>query len=84
MEKIMGCEISFIPIKSNDYINEINEVLTIIADSGLPHTVGAMSTAISGNRERIFALVQEIYNKMENKTLFSMQLKLSNVCGCSK
>ncbi|NJO92080.1 MAG: hypothetical protein HC831_26240 [Chloroflexia bacterium] len=82
--KIMGCEISFIPIKSNDYINEINEVLAIIAGSGLSHTVGAMSTAISGDKERLFSLIQEIYTKMEDKTLFSMQLKLSNICGCSK
>ncbi len=84
MEKIMGCEISFIPIKSNDYINEINEVLAIIEDSGLSYTIGAMSTAISGEKEKLFALIQEIYNKMEDKTLFSMQLKLSNICGCSK
>ncbi len=84
MEKIIGCEISFIPINNNDYINEINEVIAIIADSGLSHTVGAMSTAISGNKEKLFSLIQEIYNKMENKTLFSMQLKLSNICGCNK
>ncbi len=84
MEKIMGCEISFVPIASMDYLNEIKEVLLLIEASGLPYIIGAMSTSISGEKEQLFALIQEIYNHMEDKTKFTIQLKLSNICGCSK
>ncbi len=80
----MGCEISFIPIQSNEYIDEIDEVLSIIKASGMSYAIGAMSTSISGNKEQIFKLIKKIYDTMEEKTMFSMQLKLSNVCGCMK
>jgi len=82
MEKIMACEISFIPIQSTDYLADVNEVLSIISESGMKHTVGEMSTTITGTKAQLFALIQKIYDSMEEKTKFSMQLKLSNICGC--
>lgn len=78
----MACEISFIPIQSKDYIADIKEVLSIISDSGLVYSVGAMSTLISGEKDKLFELIKTIYNQMEAKIDFTMQLKVSNVCGC--
>jgi uncharacterized protein YqgV (UPF0045/DUF77 family) len=82
MEKIASCEISFIPIGSKDYIAHIDKVLDIIKSYDLEYDVGIMSTTIRGDQEKIHKLILDIYNIMDEECKFTMDIKLSNICGC--
>ncbi|WP_432407707.1 YkoF family thiamine/hydroxymethylpyrimidine-binding protein [Wukongibacter sp. M2B1] len=84
MEKIASCEICYIPIISKDYIEDVNKVIEIIKAYKLEYTVGILSTTIRGNKENIFSLIKEIYDKMDEVSSFTMDIKISNICGCSK
>ena len=46
VEKIASCEISFIPIQSDDYIQDVNKVLDIIRLHQLEYSVGILSTTV--------------------------------------
>lgn len=82
MEKIASCEIAFIPIGSEDYISPIDKTLDIIKSYGLEYHVGLMSTTIRGDKDKIFKLISDIYNTMDEECKFTMDIKLSNICGC--
>lgn len=84
MEKIASCEISFLPVMSRDYLGDIDKVLEEIKASNLEYNIGILSTTIRGNKEKIFQLIKGIYDKMDNITTFTMDIKISNICGCQK
>ncbi len=84
MGKIASCEIAFTPIASKDYNDDVKKVLDIIKSFDLKYNVGIMSTSVVGEKEKIFELISEIYNHMEDKCKFAMDVKLSNVCGCEQ
>ena len=84
MAKIASCEVAFIPIVSKDYISDVNKVVDIIKSYGLEHSVGILSTTIRGDKTKILNLIQEIYNTMDENCGFTMDIKLSNICGCDK
>ncbi|WP_432663015.1 YkoF family thiamine/hydroxymethylpyrimidine-binding protein [Wukongibacter baidiensis] len=84
MEKIASCEISYIPIMSKDYIGDVDRVIDIIKSYGLECNVGILSTTIRGNKEKLFSLIKEIYDTMDDVSSFTMDIKISNICGCNK
>jgi len=84
VEKIASCQISFTPIGSSDYLSEIRQVLKIIKASGLEHDVGAISTVVIGGKDRVFQLVRDIYEAMDDVCNFTIDVKISNLCGCGK
>ena len=79
----MTCELSFLPIQAEDYSADVKEVLGMIKNSGLDHTVGDMSTTVKGNPEAVWSLVRTIYGSMESHCRFVLDIRASNVCGCS-
>lgn len=79
---MISCEISFLPIQSKDYTSDIEEVLRIIRNYDLEITVGFMSTTLRGDVRLIFSLLAEIFEKMNQRTKFTMVVKISNICGC--
>ncbi len=79
---VVSCQISFSPIGDADYLPEIKHVLDIIHKSGLENTVGIMSTTVRGAKSEVFKLVEKIFDTMENRCSFIMDIKLSNLCGC--
>lgn len=81
-EKIISCEISFVPIQSENYLADVEEVIKLIEQSGLDYQVGIFSTTIQGEKEKIFSLLNEIFNAMESRTKFLIIAKISNLCGC--
>lgn len=81
--KIGSCEISFIPIESRSYVDDVDKVLGIIEASGLEHNVGILSTTIRGDKGRILSLIGDIYKTMDEICSFTMDVKLSNICGCA-
>jgi len=84
MEKIASCQLSFTPIVSDDYIADVNRVLEIISNSGLENEVGVLSTFIRGEKGRVLKLIADVYEEMDGITNFSMDIKISNICGCGK
>lgn len=84
MEKIATCQIAFAPIDSrNGYNNDIKKVIEIIKSSQLEIAVGLLATTVKGNKNQIFELIKNIYNGLEHDCGFVMDIKISNVCGCS-
>ncbi|AHM57850.1 hypothetical protein EAL2_808p03460 (plasmid) [Peptoclostridium acidaminophilum DSM 3953] len=84
VEKITSCQISFTPIGSVEYLSEIRQVLDIIKDSGLEYDVGTISTVVIGGKDRVFKLISDIYEAMDDICNFTIDVKISNLCGCGK
>lgn len=81
-EKIISAEISFYPLRTNDYSNEIEKVISLIKDSGLNYCINAFSTIITGKKEEIIKLIGEIVLEMDKVSKFVLITKISNLCGC--
>lgn len=79
---VISCEISFLPIQSNDYVGEVEEVIRIIRSYDLEITEGLMSTTVRGEPRIIFDLLANIFERMNQRTKFTMVIKISNICGC--
>ncbi|MDF2591860.1 MAG: hypothetical protein K0S75_1326 [Clostridia bacterium] len=84
LEKITSCQLSFIPIQSEDYLSDIEMVLKKIAASGLEHSIGEMSTIIKGSKRDILNLISNIYDSMTAKCSFVIDVRISNTCGCDR
>ncbi|MTI66527.1 MAG: hypothetical protein FH753_07985 [Firmicutes bacterium] len=81
--KVTSCEIAFIPIKSENYIEDVKKVLSIIKSFDVDYEIGKLSTTITGNKDIIFTLIKDIYNIMNNECGFTIDIKISNICGCN-
>lgn len=81
---MISCEISFIPVESDDCAAHVGRVLEIIAAAGLEYTIGPMSTCIRGEAARVFALLAGIHSAMDGVCKFVIDLRISNLCGCGK
>lgn len=80
---IVSCEITYFPIDSNNYLDDINEVLDLIKDSGLDYDIGILSTTIKGEAKKVFNLISHIHEKMSSEDCnYTMNIMLSNICGC--
>lgn len=84
MDKVIACELSFLPIASENYEGDVRQVLALIGESGLDHTVGEMSTVIKGKSAALWGTLQKISEIMDEHCQFTMIIKVSNVCGCEK
>ena len=82
MEKIASCQITFTPIMSKDYIGDVEKVLEIIKNSGLEYNINILSTTVRGQKEKVLNLINDIYNTMDKTSSFTMDIKISNICGC--
>jgi uncharacterized protein YqgV (UPF0045/DUF77 family) len=82
MEKIASCQITFTPIGSNNYIEDINKVLEIIKSFSIEYDVSILSTVVRGEKNRILDMISTIYNTMDDICSFTMDVKISNICGC--
>ena len=83
VEEMITCQVSFLPIESQNYKEDVTRVLSMIEKSGLDFQTGDMSTTLRGERDRIWALAQEIFEGMNPVCRFVLDLKGSNTCGCS-
>jgi uncharacterized protein YqgV (UPF0045/DUF77 family) len=84
MEKIASCQITFTPIVSDNYMDDVKQVLDIINSSGLENSVGVLSTFVRGEKSKVLKLITNIYETMDSRTKFSMDIKISNICGCKE
>ena len=82
MEKIIACQISYVPVITDRIDEKVDKILTLIENSGLEWSKCLFATEIRGPKERVFSLIQEIYEEAEAEGQFILEVKLSNVCGC--
>lgn len=85
MEKgtLASCEITYFPIQSENYLEEIRSVIKIIEAYEVEVEVGVLSTTIRGNSEIIFQMMKKIYDGMSMEGCnFTMSMMVSNICGC--
>lgn len=83
--RIVSCQMSYFPIDSKKYLEEIRCVLNLIEDSGLQHHVDVLSTTIQGEAEKVFDLMRDIHKKMSNTECnYTMNIMISNICGCDE
>ncbi len=57
------CDITVVPEGVEDSYAAVDEVIGVIAASGLPYEVGAMSTAVEGNLDELFDLARAVHSK---------------------
>lgn len=80
---IISCQITYFPIDSRKYLDEINDVLELIKDSGLDYNVDILSTTIKGEVDKVFNLIANIHKEMSYKNCdYTMNIMVSNICGC--
>lgn len=80
---LASCEITYFPIGSPNYLEEISSVIKIIEGYEVEVDVGILSTTIRGNSEVIFQLIKEIYDVMTKEGCnFTINTMISNICGC--
>ncbi len=84
LEKVASCQITFTPIVSDNYMDDVKKILDIIKSSGLENSVGVLSTFVRGEKSKVLKLITDIYENMDNITKFSMDIKISNICGCGQ
>ena len=79
---VISCQLSLYPLGLENYLSPIDDVLTLIRNSGLDFEIGEMSTRIIGPSAQVFSLIQCITVRMdETGCKYAMPLTISNVCG---
>jgi len=82
-ERMASGQITFTPIGSVDYLKEIDQVLAIIESSGLEIHTGILSTVVRGEKSKVIRLITDIYEALDEVCDFTMDVKISNLCGCN-
>lgn len=79
----LSSQIAYFPIDSQNYLNDIREVLNLIKSSGLEYNIGDMSTIIKGEPEKVMDLINNIHGRMSSGGRnYTMNIMISNICGC--
>jgi len=82
VEKMSCAQISFAPLGTEDIESAVSEVIEIIESSGMKRETGAMSTIIWGSPGDLSAMIEKIQTRMNGKTKYIMDIRISNTCGC--
>ena len=82
MEKIIACQISYVPVITDRIDEKVEKILSLIENSGLEWSTSLFATEIKGPKTLIFSLLQEIFEGAEKEGQFILEIKLSNICGC--
>ena len=82
MEKIIACQISYLPLKTDRVGEKVEKILSVLGLSGLEYSTGVFATEIKGPKAQIFSLISDIFEVAETEGQFVLEIKLSNICGC--
>ena len=77
----LSCQISYLPLGTDQTSAYVNEIIKLIADSGLDHEVGAFATVIGGKHSALLALIADIL-QVASRCNFVLDIRISNTCGC--
>ena len=82
VEKIIACQISYLPLRTDRIGEEVGKILSVIRNSGFECSIGVFATEIKGPKKQVFSLIQDIFEVAETEGQFVLDVKLSNICGC--
>ena len=82
VEKIVACQISYLPLRTDQIGEKVEKNLSVIQNSGLESSIGVFATEIKGSKKQVFSLIQDIFGIAETEGQFVLDFKLSNICGC--
>ena len=66
-EHWLSCQLTFCPLGSETFLDEIEEALEIIRQSGLEYEIGSMSTIVKGPGSQVLALLERIAVTMDQR-----------------
>lgn len=82
MEKIIACQISYLPLRTDRIGERVEKILSVVRNSELECSIGVFATDIKGRKPQVFSLIREIFEVAETEGQFVLEVKLSNICGC--
>ena len=82
LDKIVACQISYLPLRTENIDEKVEKILYILRNSGLEFKIGSFATEIKGTKARVFSAIKDIFEAAETEGQFVLELKLSNICGC--
>lgn len=80
--KVMACQVSYLPLGTDNLDVETDKILEVIRESGLEHSVGALATEVRGPRSELLALIGTMVAVAERESRFVLDVRISNTCGC--
>lgn len=79
----LSCRLTFLPLGPAEVGREVEVVLSIINSAPVRVETDSLGTNIFGEARDIFSLLERISSAAAARgTLFSLQVTLSNYCGC--
>ena len=82
LDKIIACQMSYLPLRTENIEEKVEKILYILKNSGLEFKTGSFATEIKGTKARVFSAIKDIFEVAETEGQFVLELKLSNICGC--
>ncbi len=76
----MTCEVRFHPFGVRDVDAAVDEAIEIIASFDLKLSTGPLSTVVKGDPAEVFAMLRTLYERMEERHAFTLDVTLSNYC----
>ena len=81
--RIVSCQLSYLPINSNQYLADIDVILKAIKVAFPDAKVGEMSTYIIGSKEKVYQLIKKLLDlSIQKEQPFHFTFSVSNLCGC--
>lgn len=77
---IVSVEFSIYPLKEKHISSFLEDAFLILRNYGLSINKGSMSSIISGESEKIFHALREIYDKISSNSQVVIIAKFSNAC----
>ncbi|MBN2259697.1 MAG: thiamine-binding protein [Clostridiales bacterium] len=81
MDKMITCQLAYLPLEDNFIELTVQGVLDLIQKSNLKFAVGAMSTVVTGDKNSVMILVDQILEYAMDNSKFVLDIKISNTCG---
>ena len=60
LDKIVACQISYLPLKTENVEEKVEKVLYILRNSGLEYKIGSFASEIKGTKARVFSAIKDI------------------------
>lgn len=80
--RVMACQVTLFPLDTLDSAQVIGQVLAEMDWQGVEVIVGDMSSLIRGEEDLVWARIRQLYELAAKSGQFSLQITLSNKCGC--
>ncbi|MGD9994861.1 MAG: YkoF family thiamine/hydroxymethylpyrimidine-binding protein [Salinivirgaceae bacterium] len=78
MEHSVTAEISFFPLQSTEFKEEINKAIEVIRSFNLEYQISLLSTTVKGEQAVVFKMVYKLFSTMSENGKFVLNVKYAN------